>query len=164
MAQLKVVLDTSILISALKTKDPSRSPAIRILELLKESTLQNYGSKETLQEMKETLAVIGLLIGKPEKARAIYNLVQNHTKKVSPRVKFEDDPRIVNAVGHLDDVKFLNVVYASKARYLISMNTAHLVKLRNEKTLRFQLKRHWFYILTAGEFLKHIREKYGAEK
>ena len=66
MVQLKIVLDTSILISALKTKDPSRSPAIRILELLRDSTLQNYGSKETLREMKETLAIIGLLIGKPE--------------------------------------------------------------------------------------------------
>lgn len=161
MVQLKVVLDTSILISALKTKDPSRSPAIRILELLRDSTLQNYGSKETLREMKETLAIIGLLVGKPEKAKAIYNLVQNHTERLSPRVKFEEDPKIVKAVGHLDDVKFLNVVYASKARYLISMNTEHLVSLRNEKTLRFNLKRHWFYILTAGEFLKHIREKYG---
>nr|WP_168194740.1 PIN domain-containing protein [Thermococcus aciditolerans] len=144
----------------MKTKDPSRSPAIKILELLKSSTLQNYGSKETLREMKETLAIIGLLIGKPEKAKAIYNLIQNHTKRVSPRVKFEDDPKIVEAVSHLDDVKFLNVVYASKARYLISMNTAHLVRLRNKKTLKFNLKRHWFYILTAGEFLKHIREKY----
>jgi len=161
MVQLKIVLDTSVLISALKTKDPSRSPAIKILELLRDSTLQNYGSKETLREMKETLAIIGLLIGKPEKAKAIYNLVQNHTKRLSPRVKFEEDPEIVKAVGHLDDVKFLNVVYASKARYLISMNTKHLVSLRDEKTLRFSLKRHWFYILTAGEFLKHIREKYG---
>ena len=161
MVQLKIVLDTSVLISALKTKDPSRSPATRILELLRDSTLQNYGSKETLREMKETLAIIGLLIGKPEKAKAIYNLVQNHTKRLSPRVKFEEDHEIVKAVGHLDDVKFLNVVYASKARYLISMNTKHLVSLRDEKTLRFSLKRHWFYILTAGEFLKHIREKYG---
>jgi len=41
------------------------------------------------------------------------------------------------------------------------MNTKHLVNLRNKKTLKFNLKRHWFYILTAGEFLKHIMEKYG---
>ena len=161
MVQLKIVLDTSILISALKTKNPSRSPSIRVLELLKKSILQNYGSRETLREMKETLAIIGLLIGKPEKAKAIYNLVQNHTKRISPRVKFEDDPKIVEAVGHLDDVKFLNVVYASKARYLLSMNTKHLVNLRNKKTLKFNLKRHWFYILTASEFLKHVKEKYG---
>jgi len=160
MAKIKVVLDTSILISALKTKDPSRSLAVRILELLKKKTLQNYGSKETLEEMKTTLAIIGIMIGKPEKANAIYHLVINNTKKVSPRVKFENDPKIVEAVSHIDDVKFLDVVYASKARYLLSMNTEHLIKLRNPKTLKFHLKRHWFYILTAGEFLKHIREKY----
>ncbi|GAB6102419.1 putative toxin-antitoxin system toxin component, PIN family [Thermococcus atlanticus] len=160
MVQLKVVLDTSILISALKTRDPRRSPAIRVLELLKKGTLQNYGSRDTLKEMKETLAIIGLLVGKPEKAKAIYNLIQNHTKRVSPRVKFEDDTKMVELVGHPDDVKFLNVVYTSKARYLLSMNTKHLVELRDKRTLKFNLKRHWFYIMTAGEFLRHIREKY----
>jgi len=104
MVQLKVVLDTSVLISALKTKNPSRSPSIRVLELLKTSTLQNYGSNETLREMRETLAIIGFLVGKPEKAKAVYNLVQNHPGRISPRVKFEEDPKIVEAVGHLDDV------------------------------------------------------------
>jgi len=75
MAKIKVVLDTSILISALKSKDSKRSPSVKILGLLKEDKLVNYGSKETLQEMKETLAIIGLLTGKTQKARAIYNLV-----------------------------------------------------------------------------------------
>jgi predicted nucleic acid-binding protein len=111
--------------------------------------------------MKETLAVIGLMIGKPEKAKAIYSLVRNRTKVVSPRVKFENDPKLAEAVSHHDDIKFLDVVYAAKARYLLSMNTKHLVKLRNGRTLKFNLKKHWFYIMTAGEFLKHIREKYG---
>ncbi|ETA81162.1 PIN domain-containing protein [Youngiibacter fragilis] len=68
-----MVLDTSILISALKSRNSKRSPAVKILGLLREDKLVNYGSKETLKEMKETLAIIGLLTGKTQKARAIYN-------------------------------------------------------------------------------------------
>ncbi|WP_297068667.1 putative toxin-antitoxin system toxin component, PIN family [Thermococcus sp.] len=160
MPKIKVVLDTSILISALKSKDSKRSPSVKILGLLKEDRLVNYGSKETLQEMKETLAVIGLLTGKTQKARAIYNLLLNNTVKVSPRVRFEEDKKLVKGVGHEEDVKFLNVVYSAKARYLVSMNTKHLVKLRDPRTLKFSLKRHWFYILKDSELLKHLREKY----
>ncbi len=163
MAKIKVVLDTSILISTLKSKDSKHSPSVKILGLLKEGKLVNYGSKETLQEMKETLAIIGFLMGKTQKARAIYNLVQNNTVKVSPRIKFEEDKKLVKEVDHEDDVKFLDVVYSAKARYLVSMNTKHLVKLRNPKTLKFSLKRHWFYILKDSEFLKHLREKYNWE-
>ena len=160
MSKLKVVLDTSILISALKSRDVKRSPSWKILSLLSEDKLVNYGSKETVKEMKETLAIISLLIGKPEKAKAVYHLVLNHTKRVSPRVKFEEDKELVKLVGHAADVKFLNVVYASKSRYLISMNIKHLVKLRNPKTLKFNLKKHWFYIFKDSEFVKHVKEKY----
>ena len=160
MTKIKVVLDTSILISALKSKDPKRSPSVKILGLLKEGKLVNYGSKETLQEMKETLAIIGLLTGKTKKARAIHNLVQDNTVKVSPKVRFGEDKKLIEEVGHEDDVKFLDVVYSSKGRYLVSMNTKHLIKLRNPKTLKFNLKRHWFYILTDSEFLRRLREKY----
>ena len=74
MPKLKVVLDTSILISALKSRDVKRSPSWKILSLLSEDKLVNYGSKETVEEMKGTLAIIGLLIGKPEKAKAVYHL------------------------------------------------------------------------------------------
>ncbi|ETA81161.1 hypothetical protein, partial [Youngiibacter fragilis] len=74
-------------------------------------------------------------------------------------MKFENDVSLVKEVGHEDDVKFLDVVYSSKARYLVSMNTKHLIKLRDPKTLKFSLKRHWFYILKDSEFLEHLREK-----
>ncbi len=160
MPKIRVVLDTSILISALKSKDSKRSPAVKILGLLRDDKLVNCGSKETLQEMKKTLAIMGLFTGKTQKARAIYNLILNNTIKVSPRVMFEDDKSLVKNVGHVDDIKFLDVVYSAKARYLVSMNTKHLVRLRNPKTLKFSLKRHWFYILKDSEFLKHLREKY----
>lgn len=129
MPKLKVVLDTSILISALKSRDVKRSPSWKILNLLSEDKLVNYGSKETIKEMKETLAIVGMLIGKSEKANAIYHLVLNHTKRVSPKVKFEEDKELVKLVGHVDDIKFLNVVYASKSRYLISMNVRHWIRL-----------------------------------
>ncbi len=159
MLKLEVVLDTSILISALKSRDVKRSPSWKILTLLSEDKLVNYGSKETIKEMKETLAVIGLLVGKPEKAKAIYHLVLDHTKRVSPRVEFEKDRELVKLVGHVDDVKFLNVVYASKSHYLISMNVRHLVKLRDPKTLKFNLKRHWFYIFKDSGIHKTHKRK-----
>ncbi|WP_167885069.1 MULTISPECIES: putative toxin-antitoxin system toxin component, PIN family [unclassified Thermococcus] len=104
MPKLKVVLDTSILISALKSRDIKRSPSWKILQLLSDDKLINYGSKETIEEMKETLAIVGLLVGKPEKAKAIYHLVLNHTKRVSPRVQFEEDRELVKLVGHADDL------------------------------------------------------------
>ncbi|KUH32468.1 hypothetical protein APY94_10320 [Thermococcus celericrescens] len=127
MAKIKVVLDTSILISALKSRDTRRSPSVRILRLLRDGVVLNHGSPETLKEMKETLAVLGILTGKPQKARAIYHLVLNHTEKLSPKVRFEEDRELVEKVGHEDDIKFLDVVYAARARYLVSMNTKHLL-------------------------------------
>ena len=44
MLKLKVVLDTSILISALKSRDVKRSSSWKILTLLSEDKLVNYGS------------------------------------------------------------------------------------------------------------------------
>ncbi|WP_297490285.1 PIN domain-containing protein [Thermococcus sp.] len=45
-AKIRVVLDTSILVSALKSKNPRRSPSWRILKALVSGEIENYISRE----------------------------------------------------------------------------------------------------------------------
>jgi len=54
-----------------------------------------------------------------------------------------------------EDNKFLDVVYSSKAHFLITLDK-DLLDLRNENS-EFQIKDHRFKILKPEEFLKFVK-------
>ena len=73
--KIRVVLDTSVLISALKSKNPRRSPAWRVLKALRRGEITNLISKEIAEEMQAKVLGIGDEIGRPNVAEYILTLV-----------------------------------------------------------------------------------------
>ncbi len=72
MSKHRTVIDTSILVSALKSRDETRSPAWKILEMLKAKEIENYVTPEILDEMEITLFSIAMEFATPE---TYWNLV-----------------------------------------------------------------------------------------
>ena len=138
--RIKTVIDTSILVSALKTKDEKRSPAWLILDYLKSKSLQNYISNEIIEEMEITLFSVALKFScKPEyldiigKAHEILQIIRGHSKKITSKVDFSKDKAIKEKLEDDSDLKFLEVLYTAKAKHLITQNTKHFGNFVIEK-------------------------------
>jgi len=116
-----IVLDTSVLISALETKNPKRSPAWRVLKALRTGEITNFISKEIAEEMQEKLLVIGDEVGRP-------NVADYKLTMVRPRRKFSDDPEFLKNLRDPNDARFFDVAYAKKVDYIISETRSTLSK------------------------------------
>ena len=168
MPKPKVVLDTSILVSALKSKNETRSPAWKILRMLKSRELENHITPEILDEMEITLFSVVMDYSTPEtywdllgKAHEILKIIRSNSKMIKPRHSLQSK-RTLAKLQDPNDIKFLEAVFSSKAKYLITENTKHFgnfVIKEGEKTGRAKILSHYFYVLTAREFVRKIQKK-----
>ncbi|NJE48897.1 putative toxin-antitoxin system toxin component, PIN family [Thermococcus sp. 9N3] len=168
MPKLRTVIDTSILVSALKSRDETRSPAWKILEMLKTKEIENYVTPEILDEMEITLFSIAMEFATPEtywnlvdKANRILGIIRSNSKFREPKHALRDKETLVK-LQDPDDVKFLEAVFASKAKYLITENTKHFgnfVLKDDSRTGRARIMNHYFYVLTAREFIREVKKR-----
>ena len=154
--KIRVVLDTSVLVSALKTKNPRRSPAWQVLKALRRGEITNFISKEIAEEMEGKVLGIGDEIGRPNVAEYILTLVLSKSIMVRPRRKFSNDPEFLKKLKDPSDAKFFDVAYAKKVDYLISENTKHIVQMRDETTKTYRFDGRKVKILRAGEFVREV--------
>ena len=152
--KIRVVLDTSVLISALKTKNPKRSPAWRVLKALRTGEITNFISREIAEEMQEKVLVIGDEVGKPNVADYILTLVLSKSIVARPRRKFSNDPEFLKNLKDPNDAKFFDVAYAKRVDYIISENTKHIIQMRDETSKTYHFNGRKVKILRAGEFVR----------
>lgn len=155
--KIRVVLDTSVLISALKTKNPQRSPAWRVLKALRMGRITNFISKDIAEEMQVKLFEIGREINRTYIAEYILTLILHKSKMARPRRKFSADKDFVRKLGDVSDAKFFDVAYAKKVDYLITEDRKHILKLRDENR-EFKFNGHFMKILTPKEFVREVLE------
>tara|TARA_Y100000310_G_scaffold336853_1_gene422466 strand:- start:517 stop:939 length:423 start_codon:yes stop_codon:yes gene_type:complete len=132
---LKVVLDTNVIVSSAIVKEGN--PA-RIFEMLLLEEIENYTSKEIIEEIKDVLdrPRITKRLKQKDKEFILNNFEQISTI-IKPEIKInkiEEDP---------DDNKFLECAVTCKADYIIS-GDAHLLNLKEFKNIQ---------ILTPAEFV-----------
>ncbi|WP_297074167.1 putative toxin-antitoxin system toxin component, PIN family [Thermococcus sp.] len=154
--KIRVVLDTSVLISALKTKNPRRSPAWQVLKALRRGEIINFISKEIAEEMQAKVLGISGEIGRPNVAEYILTLVLSKSIMVRPRRKFSNDPEFLGKLKDPSDAKFFDVAYAKKVDYIISENTKHIVQMRDEATKTYRFDGRKVKILRAREFVREV--------
>jgi len=154
--KIRVVLDTSILVSALKSRDPRRSPSWRILKALVYGEIENYISREIYEEMVYTLMKIAEETERESVALHLLNLVKKRSVLVRPRRKFSNDPEFLKRLKDSSDAKFFDVAYAKKVEYIISENTKHIVQMRDEYTKTYRFDGRKVKILRAGEFVREV--------
>ena len=58
-------------------------------------------------------------------ADELMRIVLLGSKKVKPRVDFSKDSHLVRTIKDESDIKFLNVLYSVKAKFLLTQNTKH---------------------------------------
>ncbi|WP_297469413.1 putative toxin-antitoxin system toxin component, PIN family [Thermococcus sp.] len=155
-ARIKVVLDTSILVSALKSKNPRRSPSWRILKALVFGEIENYISREIYEEMSYTLMKVAEGTKREVLALHLLNLVKKKSIMVRPRRKFSNDPEFLRKLKDPSDAKFFDVAYAKKVDYIISENTRHIVQMRDETTKTYRFDGRKVKILRAREFVREV--------
>ncbi|NJE10534.1 putative toxin-antitoxin system toxin component, PIN family [Thermococcus sp. MAR1] len=157
MAQrIKVVLDTSVLISALKSKDLSKSPAWKIIKALQEGEIVNFVSNEIIEEMQTQVLGIGLETGLTRRALRILTIVLKNSITVRPRKKLSHDIDFIKKLKDPNDAKFFDVAYAKKVDYIISENTKHILQMRDETTKTYRFDGRNVKILGAGEFVREV--------
>ncbi|WP_048151260.1 putative toxin-antitoxin system toxin component, PIN family [Palaeococcus ferrophilus] len=163
--KIRTVFDTSILVSALKSRSPSRSPAWFCLTCLKEKFLENYVSSEIIEEMKFTLAVIAVEVASKNNRKGVLALADElirvihlNSTKIKPKVDFSKDSSVIRIIKDESDVKFLNVLYSAKAKFLLTQNTSHFGNfvISEGKTGKAKIRQHYFNIMTAREFQSYL--------
>jgi len=155
-AKIRVVLDTSILVSALKSKNPRGSPAWRILKALVAGEIENYLSGEIYEEMEHILMEIAEGTRREVLALQILTLVKKKSVFVRPRRRFSSDPEFLKKLRDPSDAKFFGVAYAKKVEYIVSENTKHIVQMRDETTKTYRFDGRKVKILKAGEFVREV--------
>jgi len=155
-ARIRVVLDTSILVSALKSKNPRGSPAWRILKALVAGEIENYLSREIYEEMEQTLMEIAEGTRREVLALQMLTLVKKKSVFVRPRRRFSSDPEFLKKLRDPNDAKFFDVAYAKKVEYIVSENTKHIVQMRDKTTKDYHFDGRKVKILRAGEFVREV--------
>ncbi len=156
MGRIRLVLDTSVLVSALKSRNPKNSPSWRILKALVSGEVENYISREIYEEMSYTLMEVAEGTKREVLALHILTLVKKKSILVRPRRKFSEDPEFLGKLKDPSDAKFFDVAYAKKAGYIISENTRHIVQMRDEATKTYRFDGRTVKILRAGEFVTEV--------
>ena len=154
--KIRVVLDTSVLISALKSKNLSKSPAWQILKALQRGEIVNFVSKEIVEEMQTQVLGIGLETGFTRRALRILTIVIKNSIMTRPRKRLSHDIEFLRKLKDPNDAKFFDVAYAKKVDYIISENTRHIVQMRDEATKTYRFDGRKVKILRAGEFVKEV--------
>ena len=154
--KIRVVLDTSILVSALKSNNPRGAPSWRILKVLVSGEVENYLSREIYEEMKQTLMEIAEGTRREVLALQILALIKKKSVFVRPRRKFSSDSEFLKKLKDPSDAKFFDVAYAKKVDYIISENTKHIVQMRDEATKIYHFDGRKVKILRAGEFVREV--------
>ena len=135
-ARIRVVLDTSILVSALKSKNPRRSPSWRILKALVSGEM-SYTLMKVAEGTKREVLALHLL-----------NLVKKKSIMVRPRRKFSNDPEFLRKLKDPSDAK--------KVDYILSENTKHIVQMRDEATKTYRFNGRKVKIPRAREFVREV--------
>ncbi|WP_074964146.1 putative toxin-antitoxin system toxin component, PIN family [Pyrococcus kukulkanii] len=157
--RIRVVLDTSILISALKSADTRRSPAWRILKALQRGDIINFASEEIIEEMQVKILSIGLRIGATRRALRILTIVLKNTIVTRPKRRFSTNPRFLEKLKDPEDAKFFDVAYTKKVDYIISEDVKHIIQMRDEKTKTYSFNGRKVKILRAREFIEELSLK-----
>jgi uncharacterized protein len=136
---VKVVLDTNVVISAVLSHDGI--PA-KIFEMLLSGNIQNYTTKEIVEEIKDVLERLKItkLVDNIQRRWIITNFEQSSIC-IKPSVNLtiiKNDP---------DDNKFLECAVSAQAKYIISGDT-HLTDLK---------RYHDILIVTPTEFFRIIK-------
>ncbi len=152
-ARFRVVIDTSVLIAgAISTK----GYAFDLLKLLVKGDIINYASSRTFLEYKAKIQSKKVLKHlSVDEAMKYLEIMLSFSKKISIKKSFQRSKRIKELVKDEKDIPFLDVVYNAKAEFLITYDKKHLLKIR-DKSRRFKLNSHEFYILTPKEFIKEF--------
>ncbi|MDV3104496.1 putative toxin-antitoxin system toxin component, PIN family [Thermococcus waiotapuensis] len=146
-----VVIDTSVLISALLS---SKGHAFEVIKLLFDEKIKTYYSTATRGEYYNVIAYPKILKKIPRSiAKERVDVVILYSERVPIKRSFKRSKTLIEKVGDAKDIPFLDVVYNSKAEFLITYDRKHLLRIR-DKNKRFKLGRHEFYILTPKEFLE----------
>ncbi len=135
-ARIRVVLDTSILVSALKSKNPRRSPSWKILKALVSGEM-SYTLMKVAEGTKREVLALHLL-----------NLVKKKSIMVRPRRKFSNDPEFLRKLKDPSDAK--------KVDYILSENTKHIVQMRDEATKTYRFNGRKVKIPRAREFVREV--------
>jgi len=149
-----IVVNTSVIISAAIS---ARGGSFKILKLINEKKVTIYVSEEMFDEYISKISSDVLSKYIPlNRGKIIISIIKSNMQPISPKLDFSQDLAILKRVKDLSDIKFLNAVYASKAKFLISLDKKHILSLRNPQTKTFKLKEHDFFILTPEEFLESL--------
>jgi len=122
----KLILDTNIIISAIicKQGDPAK-----LFEKLIKEEIENYTSKEIIEELIEVLNR-NEIIKKTKKETRTFILEQYliHSQIVIPKTKHE-------IVEHKSDNKFIDAAKEANAKYIIS-GDKHLLEIKRFGEIR----------------------------
>jgi putative PIN family toxin of toxin-antitoxin system len=124
MIPLRLVLDTSIVISAALRPDGLQRTVL-LLAMKKPARL--YVSKAILEEYRDVLARPELAIRRSAQQRLL-QLVRNESHLVNPT-------RAVRAAEDPDDDKFLECADAARADYLVTGNSRHFPRFWKKTTV-----------------------------
>ncbi|AJC72726.1 MAG: putative toxin-antitoxin system toxin component, PIN family [Thermococcus sp.] len=124
MEAFKVVLDTNVVITA--AINPFGSSG-KVMDLVVGKKVLSYTSEAILEELRFKLTSEKVLRYLESRVYAlwIYRIFRTSSILVELTERFEVSP-------DPDDNKFFDVVYSSKADFLISLDKKHVLKLRDE--------------------------------
>ncbi len=91
----------------------------------------------------------------------ILGIIRSNSRFLEPKHTLSDKETVIR-LQDPDDVKFLEAVFASKAKYLITENTKHFgnfVLKDDSRTGRARIVNHYFYVLTAREFIREVKKR-----
>lgn len=133
----RLVLDTNIIISAIICKQGE--PA-KLFEKLINDEIENYTSKEVIEEIIEVLNRKEI-IKKTKKETRTFILEQYliHSQIILPKIKH-------NIIEHKSDNKFIDVAKEANAKYIIS-GDKHLLDIKKFENIK---------IIRAKEYLEEL--------
>ena len=148
MKKIKVVIDTSVFISAI-LGDPNATPA-KVLASMFHNEFENYSSDDSLEELYHVLfskKIMNYFRNRPEFLAWTFLLINGITKRVKPETK-------LNICRDSQDNMFLEIAYESKAKYIITLDT-DLLDLRDKSDETIILNHH-VKILRPDEFIREL--------
>ncbi|AMM53985.1 putative toxin-antitoxin system toxin component, PIN family [Pyrococcus kukulkanii] len=150
MEKIKTVIDTSVIVAG--AINPFGSSG-KVIDMAIRNRITSYTSSEILDELrfKLTSEKVTKFLESRIYGLWVYKVFKESSILVKPNKHFH-----FNVSPDLDDNKFFDVVYVAKAKFLITLDKRHMLKLRG-KDKSFSLMDHKFLILTPREFLEHLK-------
>jgi uncharacterized protein len=131
----KIVLDTNIIISAIicKQGDPAK-----LFEKLINEEIENYTSKEIIEELIEVLNR-NEIIKKTKKETRTFILEQYliHSQIITPKTKHK-------IIDHESDNKFIDTAKEANAKYIIS-GDKHLLEIKEFNGIKIIRAKEYLY-------------------